>query len=652
MKDIIDENGGMENISANLLPRNLQQVRNIERKLSEEKTGEISEILHMYDTQTDNFFRKVDLVVVLASNQQICDLERFCTKNPFSNLGIDPTFHFGDFDVTVTTYRHQMSEENTYGKHMLNRHPVFVGPVCIHKTKDTQSYYNFLSTLIAKNNKLRKMKAIGTDGETALSNAVLMAFENAVHLRCFNHVNTNVKNKLKDIGVSKTDKSRILTDIFGSTGDIAHAEFDQKLDQLKLKWEYAVQGLWTWLKRIQSDTIKHHIIQSVRPEAGLTEMEMYTTNDNEGINNALQRVCGKNQPVSKFVEMIKDFIKSQENQLLLAIVQQGNFSFKNENKHFEVPLDKWSRWTPEQRQRHIPKVQHGHLVQVNADDDTDTISLMEASSSTVLINAILGVGFEDCGITGIANSILHDMWEKAAKLVTMKHAICEIPDHPNSRRATSLSNLKSCHYVECKPESGNATCDCYLYTLHKICQHVLAVTQELGIFCSFISWRVYKKINYSLTSTVNSKLPNGAGKKRNERMHWESRKKTKQTHVPCVVDPLPANTEDFYIFQFLQNTKSMVCYSCGKKFRISITEVPEPPNDLVLARKEYRKYVNNFGQLKMFLKKEFVHYHIKQECVKSKRFCVRSTQHYCGHIRSDLQDIHKDMIRQNMQLRL
>ena len=119
------------------------------------------------------------------------------------------------------------------------------------------------------------MKTIGTDRETALSNALLMAFENAVHLRCFNHVNKNVKNKLKDIGVSKTDKTRILTDIFGSTGDISlkmtgltdcftHAEFDQKLDQLKLKWENAVPGFWTWFKRNQSDTIKHHMIQSVR----------------------------------------------------------------------------------------------------------------------------------------------------------------------------------------------------------------------------------------------------------------------------------------------------------------------------------------------------------------------------------------------------
>jgi hypothetical protein len=68
LKDIIDENGGMENISANLLPGNPQQVRNIERKLSEEKKDEISEILHMYDTQTDNFFRKVDIRPAMKYN--------------------------------------------------------------------------------------------------------------------------------------------------------------------------------------------------------------------------------------------------------------------------------------------------------------------------------------------------------------------------------------------------------------------------------------------------------------------------------------------------------------------------------------------------------------------------------------------------------
>ena len=68
--------------------------------------------------------------------------------------------------------------------------------------------------------------------------------------------------------------------------------------------------------------------------------------------------------------------------------------------------------------------------------------------------------------------------------------------------------------------------------------------------------------------------------------------------------------------------------------------MPEPPNDLVLARKEYRKYVNNFGQLKMSLKKEFVHYHIKQECLKSKDSAFDPHNIIVtGHIRSDLQDM-------------
>lgn len=47
--------------------------------------------------------------VVVASEQQLSDIERFCC-NPemFSILTVDPTFSLGDFDVTPTTYRHLM----------------------------------------------------------------------------------------------------------------------------------------------------------------------------------------------------------------------------------------------------------------------------------------------------------------------------------------------------------------------------------------------------------------------------------------------------------------------------------------------------------------------------------------------------------------
>ena len=72
------------------------------------------------------FLRKVDNssdpCVVLASNQQLQDVERFCT-NPakFAVLGVDATFNFGKFYVTLTTYRHLLLRTKE------NCHPVRIG---------------------------------------------------------------------------------------------------------------------------------------------------------------------------------------------------------------------------------------------------------------------------------------------------------------------------------------------------------------------------------------------------------------------------------------------------------------------------------------------------------------------------------------------
>ena len=60
------------------------------------------------------FVRKVDNssdpCVVLTTNQQLLDVERFCT-NPakFCVLRVDVTFNFGKYYVTLTTYRHLLA---------------------------------------------------------------------------------------------------------------------------------------------------------------------------------------------------------------------------------------------------------------------------------------------------------------------------------------------------------------------------------------------------------------------------------------------------------------------------------------------------------------------------------------------------------------
>ena len=48
---------------------------------------------------------------VLATNQQLSDLQRFCTESPSSVLSIDPTFNLGPFYVTPTTHQNLLVEQ-------------------------------------------------------------------------------------------------------------------------------------------------------------------------------------------------------------------------------------------------------------------------------------------------------------------------------------------------------------------------------------------------------------------------------------------------------------------------------------------------------------------------------------------------------------
>ena len=69
---------------------------------------------------------------VLATNQQLVDIERFCTLD--SSIGA--------FYVTLTSC-HNLLVETTSGSN-----PVLLGPIFIHKTKMFRPFHYFASTLI------------------------------------------------------------------------------------------------------------------------------------------------------------------------------------------------------------------------------------------------------------------------------------------------------------------------------------------------------------------------------------------------------------------------------------------------------------------------------------------------------------------------
>jgi len=72
-----------------------------------------------------------DAIHLLANNQQLNDMTRFCTNaNQCYELGIDPIFNLSEFNVTIIIYRHLKP---------IDRHtkkpPVLVGLMLIHQKK-------------------------------------------------------------------------------------------------------------------------------------------------------------------------------------------------------------------------------------------------------------------------------------------------------------------------------------------------------------------------------------------------------------------------------------------------------------------------------------------------------------------------------------
>ena len=218
--------GGVLSASASgELPRNEKQVTNLRQqaKLKGHACGPSGEVDELFvvmqraysEDPGSKFIRSIraapDPAIVLAEDHQIADLVRFCTSSTeFGILTVDPTFSLGNFDVTPITYRHLLlttrRNENV---------PVFLGPVLIHYRKNFATYLFFASSLVGLSSRLEGIRAFGTDGEKALSDAFTHEFGFLQHLTCFIHVRKNIKDKLSECSVPLSLSQQILDDIFG-----------------------------------------------------------------------------------------------------------------------------------------------------------------------------------------------------------------------------------------------------------------------------------------------------------------------------------------------------------------------------------------------------------------------------------------------------
>ena len=186
-----------------------------------------------------------DFLTVLAHDQQLAELELFCT-NPveFCVFATDPAFIIFKEKIflTVTTYKKLKLIHKKTAKS-----PVFIGPILMHQSKNWKTYSKFADSLTLERPSLERILACGTDGEKPLIDGFKRNFCWAITLRCSIHMKKNIEKTLDDRKCSPLVKQEILRDIFGyQDGETKYAglmdsaseeDFNKKLPNLKRRWD-------------------------------------------------------------------------------------------------------------------------------------------------------------------------------------------------------------------------------------------------------------------------------------------------------------------------------------------------------------------------------------------------------------------------------
>ena len=375
--------GGIKNaLDSCELPRNEQQVSYVKRQLktttspisSVSPTDELSVVMHKAYMEDQQFIREVrtlrEPAIVVATNVQLNDLDRFCCRQEkFGILTVDPTFCLGDFDVTLSTYRHLLLSCKRSGTH-----PAFIGPAMVHYRKTFSTYLFFTSTLVGLRQSLSNLRSFGTDGESALVQACQHSFPSAIHLLCSNHVRRNIKDKLHQLGVPENVRLVITQDIFGKQVGSCHfeglvdaksdAEFAEGVEVLTHKWkglsdQGSVQHFVAWFVTYKRDAIQHGLLRSRRQMAGLGDPpSTFTTNASESVNAVLKsKVNYKKSDLPVFIDKLKEAIKEQDDEVERAVLGRGKYQFCSSYKHLERDEQEWFlRMSVDQRKAHLKKV--------------------------------------------------------------------------------------------------------------------------------------------------------------------------------------------------------------------------------------------------------------------------------------------------------
>lgn len=330
----------------------------------------------------------------------------------------------------------------------------------------------------------------------------------------------NLKSKLSECRVSSKSCSIIIADIFGKNDGTNFHEglvdassetaFFGQLDSMQTKWNELEKAdskqnpkFFDWFVKYESQVFADAMIKPKRETAGLgSPPSEFTTNACESGHASLKNYLPKRNQCSwqEFVQKSLQFIKDQQREVELAVLNRGQYQFKKQYSSLVVG-EKWFKLNKGQQEAHLRKV-HNQKLYYNlgspesssagtsrgsgpAEPNISGSSASRPGSSESMDGAVLPppklalTSEEFASKVKIPHSTIQAIWNKAEVILKSDGSIVASPGMEGCWFVESKSK-QAPHLVRISPK-GAISCDkaCEHYRSIGICSHTVAFDKGL-----------------------------------------------------------------------------------------------------------------------------------------------------------------------------
>lgn len=204
------------------------------------------------------------------------------------------------------------------------------------------------------------------------------------------------------------------------------------------------------------------MLRPVREECGLgCPPDIFTTNASESVNAMLKhKVDYKRNELPMFINKVMELVQEQQREVERAVVCRSKYQFREQYQHLVVAEDKWFAMNPEQRQRHLSRVQSAEVCsQSDATLSTRAEPRAESFCHGKANSCTLSVDFDSAAMqVNVPVGCLEGIWTKASALLCDGNAISPAPGQDKAARMV-LSYSGKVPYLVTPKKGGGFNCD-------------------------------------------------------------------------------------------------------------------------------------------------------------------------------------------------